>query len=199
MHALNSSLSGLALITLSLFAQTALALTPDGVTPANEGVCDELIGGTPGLYGLCVAFCEAQDCEATLDEATGQIELGSSCKTSSIKLLGKYNSRKGPADPDMPCVTVAASECQCWTDTELYGLGSFKTTYCNESLPSNWALVGSTLAPWHVEFAQATPTQCLYYGSDANGKLVNRYQSLDPDKAGTCISSIKTECSYRGF
>ena len=29
--------------------------TPDGFPPANEGVCDELIGGTPGLYGLCVA------------------------------------------------------------------------------------------------------------------------------------------------
>lgn len=52
------------LIVLSfiLFYSPAFAQTPDGETPANEGVCDELIGLTPGLYGLCVAFCEAQDC-----------------------------------------------------------------------------------------------------------------------------------------
>ncbi|MGI9330105.1 MAG: hypothetical protein ACR2QB_05260, partial [Gammaproteobacteria bacterium] len=37
------------------------AQTPDGETPAIEDVCDGLIGGTPGLYGLCVAYCEAQD------------------------------------------------------------------------------------------------------------------------------------------
>ena len=30
--------------------------TPDGETPANESVCDELQGATPGLYGLCVAL-----------------------------------------------------------------------------------------------------------------------------------------------
>ena len=45
-----------------LFTGTLYAQTPDGETPANEGVCDELMFYTPGLYGLCVAFCEAQDC-----------------------------------------------------------------------------------------------------------------------------------------
>jgi len=199
MHSLKNNLLGLTLVALSLFGQSAPALTPDGETPANEGVCDELIGGTPGLYGLCVAFCEAQDCEATLDETTGQIELGASCKTSNIKLLEKYNKRKVSGDPNMPCMTVAANDCQCWTDNELYGLASFQTDYCKESQPSSWALIGSSLTKWHLEFAQATPTQCVYYGSDVNGKLVNRYQSLDPDKAGVCISSLKTECLYRGF
>ena len=58
---------------LVLVAATGYAQTPDGETPANEGVCDELIGLTPGLYGLCVAFCEAQDCEATLDPVTGEV------------------------------------------------------------------------------------------------------------------------------
>ena len=198
MHPVKSSIPGLLFTALLLFGQTALAQTPDGETPANEGVCDELIGGTAGLYGLCVAFCEAQDCEATLDEATGQIQLAPSCKTSSISLLQKYNDRKLSNDPNMPCMTVAANDCQCWTGDELYGLASFNTTYCKESLPSNWALIGTTLAG-HLEYAQATPTQCLYYGSDANGKLVNRYQSLDPDQAGVCISSLKTECSNRGF
>jgi len=53
----------------ALFPATPPAMdqTPDGETPANEGVCDALQadGTTKGLYGLCVAFCEAQDAEAT--------------------------------------------------------------------------------------------------------------------------------------
>jgi hypothetical protein len=35
--------------------------TPDGVTPAVEAVCSKVRGG-PG-YGLCVAYCEANDCD----------------------------------------------------------------------------------------------------------------------------------------
>ena len=38
------------------------AQTPDGLPPANEGVCDSLQMAKPGLYGLCVAYCEALDC-----------------------------------------------------------------------------------------------------------------------------------------
>jgi hypothetical protein len=36
--------------------------TPDGSPPAEEAVCDEagLIGAG---YGLCIAFCEANDCD----------------------------------------------------------------------------------------------------------------------------------------
>ena len=37
------------------FAQTA-----DGKTPAEETVCDVFNGA---LYGLCVAYCEAMDCQ----------------------------------------------------------------------------------------------------------------------------------------
>ena len=55
-------LTGLAGITGS-----AIASTPDGMTPANEGVCDMLKDGgyTKGLYGLCVAYCEAQDLDTS--------------------------------------------------------------------------------------------------------------------------------------
>ncbi|HYQ70324.1 MAG TPA: hypothetical protein VET88_00195 [Gammaproteobacteria bacterium] len=198
MHPLKVSLLSLVLAGLSLFGSAVLAITPDGETPANEGVCDGLMGGTPGLYGLCVAFCEAQDCEATLDPATGLIEFEPGCKTSDIRLLERYNSRKEPTDPDMPCVNVAANECQCWSSEELYGLANFETLFCDES-PPGWALTGRTLAPWKVEYAVATPTDCLYHGADANGEEATRYQTLDGESAGVCISTIKTECTYRGF
>ena len=44
-----------------LVSGPVLAQTPDGETPSMEGVCDSLFDASPGLYGLCVAYCEAQD------------------------------------------------------------------------------------------------------------------------------------------
>ena len=35
--------------------------TPDGVTPAVETVCSKVKGGAG--YGLCVSYCEANDCD----------------------------------------------------------------------------------------------------------------------------------------
>ena len=52
------------LIVFSLVFSFALASvakkTPDGQTPAEETVCDGLQGAA---FGLCNAFCEAQDCD----------------------------------------------------------------------------------------------------------------------------------------
>ena len=50
----------LAALTFS-FATPSLAKTPDGSTPATETICDQYKDDIPGLYGLCVAYCEAQD------------------------------------------------------------------------------------------------------------------------------------------
>ena len=198
MYLIKSSLFSLLFAVLSLSGATVPAQTTVGDTPANEGVCDDLMGGTPGLYGLCVAFCEAQDCEVTVDETSGIFEFGPTCKTSSVKLLEKYNRRKGPTDPEMPCVSAAAGDCQCWTSDELYGLASFETSYCDETSQSSWALVGKGWTG-KLEYAQATANDCLYHGRNADGTQVDRYQSLGADKAGVCVSSLKTECSYRGF
>jgi len=106
-------LLGLSLLTI----QTAFAEgTPDGETPANEGVCDDLMFATPGLYGLCVAFCEAQDCEPdfSLDDPFEQ------CTPSSPKVLKAYDRRKGEDDPEMPCVQQTG--CPCWSPEELAAL-----------------------------------------------------------------------------
>jgi hypothetical protein len=91
----------------------ALAQTPDGQTPVNEGVCDELMesGITKGLFGLCVAFCEAQDCDGD-----GGGELPGSCQHSAEKILANYDKRKQASDPDMPCIKAP---CPCWSEEEL--------------------------------------------------------------------------------
>jgi len=79
-------------------------------TPANNGVCDELVDATPGLYGLCVAFCEAHECEA--DFTAG--DPWADCKPSDPKLLEIYDKLKDPGDPEMPCI-IADSSCPCFT------------------------------------------------------------------------------------
>lgn len=87
------------------------------VLPANEGVCDELMWATPGLFGLCVAFCEAQDCEPDFSQA----DPFENCKPSSPKLLDLYDKKRQPGDPVMPCIAPAPN-CPCWTQAELDGL-----------------------------------------------------------------------------
>jgi len=101
--------------------------TPDGETPAEEGTCDELKHGTPGLYGLCIAFCEAHDCDPVyLDDDTLDF---SHCKKNDGKLLYKYRDRMREGDPDMPCLPSQSGSggqppagevtCPCWNEDDL--------------------------------------------------------------------------------
>lgn len=86
-------------LVTSFFGLPAMAQTADGVTPAVEGVCDDLKnpGVSKGLYGLCVAYCEAE--------------------ASSEAVLRNYNRKKSETDPEMPCLEVVV-QCPCWdTDT----------------------------------------------------------------------------------
>ncbi len=94
------------------------AQTPDGVTPVNEGVCDELKDGTPGLYGLCVAFCEAQDI-ASIEQPITEEDLATlEGSAPSGKILANYDKKKQPGDPEMPCIKVE-EPCPCWSAEEL--------------------------------------------------------------------------------
>ncbi|WP_163835588.1 hypothetical protein [Spartinivicinus ruber] len=89
----------------SVVGLNAHAKTPDGMTPAEETVCDVLIDATPGLFGLCNAYCEAQDLGPDSD------------KNSMEQLLSNYNKKKTENDPDMPCLDnnepEPEPECPC--------------------------------------------------------------------------------------
>jgi len=87
-----ASLSFVFLLGLSTVFSSAFAKTPDGMTPAEEEVCDIVKGGTPGLYGLCVAYCEAQDLDAFPK------------KSPNSRLLDNYNKKMRDGDPQMPCL-----------------------------------------------------------------------------------------------
>ena len=90
----------------------ATAQTPDGETPAVETVCDDLIGYTPGLYGLCVAYCEAHDADL-LSPSGDTAELD----RPNRQILQNYNNRKTEIDPPMPCVQPGG--CPCWTADQI--------------------------------------------------------------------------------
>ena len=100
--------------------QSANAQTQDGDTPANEGMCNDLKGDgiTKGLYGLCVAFCEAQD-HASILEPISEAEYDELLRAApSGKILESYNRKKSETDPDMPCIRIQ-EPCPCWTEAEL--------------------------------------------------------------------------------
>ena len=71
-------------------------------------VCDTLIGATPGLYGMCVAYCEAHDAD-----------LLSELDVPNRRILENYNKKKTESDPPMPCMQQEVGECPCWTAEEL--------------------------------------------------------------------------------
>lgn len=60
----------------------------------DDAICESLVGATPGLYGLCVAFCKAQP-----PGGIGSLDL----TNSQQKILRAYNRKKTDEDPDMPC------------------------------------------------------------------------------------------------
>ena len=89
-------------ITLGLLAAVsigapALALaygdgTPDGQPPAEEQICDPAAGLRGAAYGLCVAYCEANDCETQPD------------KHACGVLLGNFQRITG--ESTIPCVSI---------------------------------------------------------------------------------------------
>ncbi|BAU48052.1 hypothetical protein SVA_1490 [Sulfurifustis variabilis] len=169
-----------ALITVSA---PSMATTPDGETPANEGVCDVVKGGTPGLYGLCVAYCEAQDLDIVGDK-----------EAPSNKILANYRKKMQAGDPDMPCVKVP---CPCWTEAELANIsqsggalscGSTSTTaIIRNSSPIQFASVDTSL------------NNCRYTDTSASPRISRRFDGIDPAAAQSCYTQIQQACGALGL
>ena len=81
---------------------TSYAQTADGQTPAEESVCDGLSGA---LWGLCVSYCEAMDCDYSFPHADDQ---------ACDKVLGNYLKKSGSELP--PCEAMPPEEEECTTD-----------------------------------------------------------------------------------
>ena len=71
---------------VSLLAAGVVAKTPDGATPAEESVCTDA-GLTGAAFGLCNAYCEAQDCDI-LDPQRESCEL---LRENFERITGTWN------------------------------------------------------------------------------------------------------------
>lgn len=161
----------------------AVATTPDGETPANEGVCDVLkTNASPGLYGLCVAYCEAQDLDLVGDK-----------ETPNNKILANYRKKMQPGDPDMPCLQVA---CPCWSEAQLANVGATATPTCN--------VVGSIAAVSLVQpgiaqraVADTSANVCRFTDTSVDPRISLRFD-ITAEEAQSCFNQIVNKCTALG-
>ncbi|MDH4107941.1 MAG: hypothetical protein OEW35_06475 [Gammaproteobacteria bacterium] len=126
MKKLMHAVAGFSVVALFTLAQPAYSKTPDGKTPAEESVCDTLQDATPGLYGLCVAFCEAHDADSRAPGGDPE-----ALRRPDRKLLENYDRKRREGDPPMPCLLQPPADdgptgnepptgfCPCWTAVQL--------------------------------------------------------------------------------
>jgi len=168
---------------------SAIASTPDGMTPANEHECDNLKSATPGLYGLCVAYCEAQDLD-TIDK-----------NPPSEKILANYRKKMQSGDPDMPCV---ATPCPCWTPEQFNRITTDGTGAACLSSGTTLQLVDDAAA---TRFASSdTSSRCTFVDlnvpvpglTDPTAPKVTSL-NITSDEAQSCHSTIVQACSDLGL
>ncbi len=78
------------------FSAQTLANTPDGETPAIETICNEYKDSIPGLYGLCDAYCEAQDLDAYSKNPTADVLEGNFARRGGGSLACGSNPEEVP-------------------------------------------------------------------------------------------------------
>lgn len=165
---------------------SAMAQTPDSETPANEGVCNVLQapGVSPGLYGLCVAYCEAQDLDSFDKEPP------------STKILANYNKRKQASDPAMPCVKVP---CPCWSDAELASIsGDGVAAACNSSTNKLQIIDVAPLTHFAEANANAGAERCRYIDRNTAPVTIRSF-TITLEQAQSCLADVQAACQSTGF
>lgn len=175
-------LAAAALMGLTMISGSAMAQTADGETPANEGVCNVLQGHTPGLYGLCIAYCEAQDLDLVGDK-----------ETPNNKILNNYRKKMQAGDPDMPCIQVP---CPCWNAEQLANVGTTATPTCN--LSASNAMVSLT-QPGILQRAVAdiAANVCRFTDTTTVPRISLRF-NISAEEAQSCYNQIDNKCSALG-
>ena len=85
-------------------------------TPKTQ-VCDPLkASSTPGLYGMCLKYCEARDVPGLFAEGKVSAKKAERFAKRQERVLERYNATKTAADPDMPCISQEI--CPCWSSNQ---------------------------------------------------------------------------------
>lgn len=179
----------LCLIVLSSFA---FAETLDGQTPAEETICDVLHDATPGLYGLCVAYCSAHDADIAL--ISGEIL---NTENANTKILENYRKKMQPGDPDMPCV---ASPCPCYSAADLAAIGSYKESCDSGTYNMNLRGIDEKGCK---DFAALNDSICAYYNSSPDLGYCDAEKSikekLTKEEYFLCREMLEAEIADRGL
>lgn len=172
------------LTALTTMHGNVIAQTPDGETPANEGVCDVLHGGTPGLYGLCVAYCEAQDLDSFDKEPPNN------------KILANYRKKMQAGDPDMPCVKVP---CPCWSADEMASITGDGTASACIGSTNKLQIIDNALKT-HFAEANANPSQerCRYIDLNTSPITLRNF-AITPEQALSCLADVQAACASTGL
>jgi hypothetical protein len=88
--------------------------TPDESTPAAEEVCEKY-KGEGARHGLCIAYCEAQDCD-------GAFRGDASCESLAQNFID-WSVKKGYAKGPSPRHTISCRPTACTPEDALYCRG----------------------------------------------------------------------------
>ncbi len=157
-------------------------------------VCKDLKGGTRGLYGLCVVYCEAQSCDAE-SAAAGR------CTRQSFneRVVENYNRIKAEHDPKMPCLEEpgtdtaspsSPSPCPCLTEQEATDT-QWSSCDIDDGVTRVTGIQGEELS---VDTAMSTcELEGLYYGADS------RYSVLDGEQLSACSTMVERATDLDGM
>jgi hypothetical protein len=213
------SLVGNIILLLSFFSLPVLSATYDGQPPSEESVCDPLKadGVTKGLYGLCVAFCEAQDI-ASISAPLTEDELGAiMANAPSGIILESYNKKKTDSDPGMPCI-MAQAPCPCWSNEELVEIngqqpsgipyGVFNCQHALSGTVDTISIYEHETSGANLQLAAAgrynqqydTVYRCGYINQQSTTQVSRRLATdegtLTQTQYDTCRQELLSQCQY---
>jgi len=148
--------------------------TPDGMPPALENVCDMTAGKA---NGLCVAYCEAMDCDSASPNANAK-----ACEN----VAANYTRVTGQT---LPCIRT----CPCWDEAELQSVtAANQLTGASCVAAPNGILIqnvpGST--PGVEGGFAAVPGGTCFTRDLPPGSL-----TITPAQAESCIQQIQNRCA----
>lgn len=148
--------------------------TPDGLPPSLEEVCDMTTGAA---HGLCVAFCEAMDCET--DEPQASERACTRVGDRFVQITGELP----------PCLR----SCPCWEPEDLNSITADNQLPFNSCNTSFFATVIQNDGFTGVEGGFATDSGlCLTRDLPPFGIAVT------PEEFETCTAQIAARCEEIG-
>jgi hypothetical protein len=127
---------------LLLLAAPAAAQTPDGQTPAEETVCDGMMGAA---WGLCNAYCEAMDCD--LYYVLGDAPVPSASMEACLRVHANFEKVSGLLCP--PCLELVRPDL-CGGGPDCLGQGAVcdpGNDQCCEGLVCTQTILGASCQP----------------------------------------------------